>query len=128
MIDAVEKSEIILKGVANLAMGMTNVRGVPSIAKVAVGAMGNWVGGRFTLTASHLTFQINGLNQRFQRDNSDTILALPDVTGVHTGKLFWFFKTVDVTTTQGLFRFRCSPGTTIKLLANLRQLCPEAAH
>ena len=120
------QTETVLTGVANLKMAMTNVGSVAAPVVPIVAMFGNWVGGRFTLTQSHMQFQMNGMNAKLQKDTGPAGFALADVTSIAKGKMLILFSSVDVVAGGVEYRFRCGPGTTKTLLEKLRNLCPQA--
>lgn len=89
----------------------------------AVARVGNWVGGRFLLTPERLVFQTNALNRGFQADSSAVTICLGQVRRIETGRMLRFFKTLDLTTEDGLFRLRTGKRNRIALEVELRRRC-----
>jgi hypothetical protein len=70
---------------------------------------GNWVGGTVSLFPDRLVFQMNRMNAAVQADPSARTLLARDVTGVSEGRMLaGLARTVDLATTEGLWRLRCT--------------------
>ena len=115
---------VILDGLANMRMDLGNMKNSRPLATAAVALVGNWVGGRFALTRTDLTFTTNTLNKRFQKDSAPVVITLNGVRQFGFGRMFFIFKTVDLETEHGTYRLRCAPGKSTQLMEKLRAICP----
>ena len=111
-----------LTGVCNFLMSSTNVRIAGSSALAApirglTMAVGNWVGGKFSLSPTEFRFSSNKMNKLFQADASDVVISRSAIRAATKGKMMLFFATVDLDTDMGTFRVRSTPSGTRKLLA-----------
>ena len=109
---------VILEGLANMRMDLGNVKNDRPLAT------GNWVGGRFSLTQTALTFTTNRMNAAFQKDSEPLVIALDSLRSFGFGRMFFVLKTVDLETQHGTYRLRCAPGKSVQLMEKLRALCP----
>lgn len=115
---------VVLEGLANMRMDLGNVKNARPLATAAVALVGNWVGGRFSLTQGALTFTTNRMNAAFQKDSAPVVIALDSVRTFGYGRMMFVFKTVDLETEHGTYRLRCAPGKSVQLMEKLRALCP----
>ncbi|QEE35473.1 hypothetical protein FTO60_07000 [Octadecabacter sp. SW4] len=115
---------VILEGLANMRMDLGNVKNDRPLATAAVALVGNWVGGRFSLTQTALTFTTNRMNAAFQKDSEPVVIGLDSLRSFGFGRMFFVLKTVDLDTQHGTYRLRCAPGKSVQLMEKLRALCP----
>ncbi len=105
-------------GVCNFLMAQSNV-GIGGIPADMTRKLGNWVGGRYQLSADDFTFSMNSLNKVFQKDTSAIIIPRSAIRRATKGKMMMFFATVDLETDMGKFRIRSTPKGTRDLLVAL---------
>lgn len=98
----------LTEGPCNLLYETDSARANPKVLWT-VHAFGNWVGGRVALYHDRLVFQMNRRNAAVQADSSARTLLARDVTGVGEGRMLaGLARTVDLATTGGLWRLRCT--------------------
>ncbi len=98
----------LAEGRANLLYETQSARANAKILWT-VHAFGNWVGGQVSLYPDRLVFQMNRMNAAAQADSTARTLLARDVTGVAEGRMLaGLARTVDLATTGGPWRLRCS--------------------
>jgi hypothetical protein len=107
-----------LSGVCNFLMSQNNVAvgGLPNTMTVH---MGNWVGGRFTLSETALSFAMNKMNAALQKDTGTITIPRTAIRRATKGRMMMVFATVDLDTDIGTFRIRATPKGTRDLLQAL---------
>ncbi len=68
--------------------------------------IGNWVGGKLSCYENEILFFANLLNKHNQKQNY-LIIPYFEIYDVSFGQALIFFKTVDLSTNIGFWRFRC---------------------
>jgi hypothetical protein len=108
-----------LSGVCNFLMSRQNVKG-GGLPAAMIGTIGNWVGGRFELTATEFRFTMNAINKLFQKETQAFVIPRSAIRSASRGRMFFIFSTVDLETGFGQFRIRTTGGNTRALLAALQ--------
>lgn len=75
---------------------------------MSVRSAGNWVGGTFACYPDQLVFQMNLLNEPFQKTPHGRLIRYDWIEAVRPGRMFLFAETVDIHSCYGLFRIRTS--------------------
>ena len=71
----------------------------------AAEVLGNWVGGAVTVGPSGILFTMSALDSLFQLQTAPLRINAEDIHSAEYGVLFRVFRTVDVQSSRGLFRF-----------------------
>jgi len=107
----------------NFLMPLENVdeASVPQAAMRWGRRLGNWVGGSVAIDNVDITFRMNAMNAKFQKDTSDVVIPRQQIESVGEGSLLRFFRTVDIKANGRLFRFRLMSKRRKQFLSLLNQ-------
>lgn len=108
----------------NFLMPLENVdeTSVPQEAMRWGRHLGNWVGGSVAIDNENITFRMNAMNAKFQKDTRDVVIQRRQIETIAEGNLLRFFRTVDIKANGRVFRFRLMSKRQKQFLGLLNQI------